>query len=239
MGEAFGEYELQKGDLDFLEGKVLVYCTHSIPGNSFPKYPALYFSLELGDVVHYTARNTVFDGGMALNVIGNFVNILDGFSYYGTAAFFEEFDEVDEKDGDVLHSGYIDDIYRARRKIEEAAGFYMGRYSEQLDSFEDAEDYHGREFVKKLWKYVHNLGKAVEERSEEKSRNVRREELELERFLRNSEFLPNLKYFINCVRENAGNYGLIDFFVELAGASHDGDAEEMLEKKRKLEKLLK
>lgn len=246
MTARFGRYELKKGDVNFLEGRVFCYG-HLAPYALGPEYPALYFLSRLEDVFPYVSRRIIETGlfdvktGSAIGGIHIISAFLAGrsFHFLGSEAILDDFEDIPKINGDVLYAGDLEDISDAGFTLNDAIKSYMELYLEQLDSYEDAEDYHDTKFSRKLWRYVNNLGKAVEEGSEEGDRSVRRRELELERFLRNSSFSRNVWHLINCVKKNSGNRGLINAFVELVGASHYGDAEKILEKKRKLEGLLK
>lgn len=223
------KYELKKGDADFLEGRVFSYC-HLKPSSLGPEFPAVFYSHKLDDIKNYLVET--FNSPHLLEICP--ISRKVGFTYYGTATTLNDLTEIPKIEGDVLFAGDIEDIFNASNLLDDAVTSYMKRHLEQLDASEDASDYHGTEFVKKLWKYVWNLSRAFEERDDK----ARRKELELERFMRNSFFLPEIAYLINVAKKRYNNLGLINAFVETAGAFHDCDSEKMERNLKKLKEML-
>ena len=232
MKNIFSECDFKKGKIDFLEGKVLVYSS-SDPDSIGPRYPAVYASHKMEDIVSYIEANN-FE--FLLNSISQSQREgSDNFSCFSISTILKSLDEIPQINGDVLYMGQSKNIFSLSSKIDSFIFSYMDEYIRQLDIEPRAGHLREGKFAKKLWEYVGRIRSASLPDDKEK---VKRVYLEFKRFMRDSPFLPNLDYLVDYVIKNPNNLGVIEALVSVAGASHDNDVERMIKFKDKLERLV-
>ncbi len=221
-----GRYEFMKGDKDLLEGKVLGYVEVEPQIFGF-QYPGMYASDSIKDLQPYIklCRKPV-----SFYIIG-----CEGSTFFSTTCFLDSLEAIADVSGDVLYVGKDKDAYNAAQSVVQGINIYVQEYLRQIETSENARDFHGGKFIRMFWNYISELRNSIIRRdNKEKERSI----VKVKRFMRDSAFIDNLPYLVHYLERNPDNVGALDIFIGVAQAFHDSNVLNIEQMWKKLKRLL-